>query len=146
MFKSLNHFLKIQRVIVRIRWLIFTKVWGMKIGKSTVISLRTKMDMTNPKGIHIGEDTYIAFEVSILAHDMCRAKKVDTFIGDRCFIGCKSIVLPGVRVGNECIVAAGSVVTKDVPDRCIVAGNPAAIVKRDIQVGRFGVLKKSKES
>jgi acetyltransferase-like isoleucine patch superfamily enzyme len=56
----------------------------------------------------------------------------DTFIGDNCFIGIRAFVMPGVRIGNEVIVGSMSVVTKDVPSNCIVAGNPAKIIKTGI--------------
>ena len=52
-----------------------------------------------------------------------------TEIGDDVWIGANSIILPGVKVGNHCIVAAGSIVTKDVPDYAIVGGNPAKVIK-----------------
>ena len=51
------------------------------------------------------------------------------FIGDDVWIGGKVIILPGVHIGNHCIIGAGSVVTKDVPEWEIVAGNPARIKK-----------------
>lgn len=50
-------------------------------------------------------------------------------IGDDVFIGTRSIILKGVRIGSGSVVAAGSVVTKDVPDYCISAGNPAKVVR-----------------
>lgn len=50
-------------------------------------------------------------------------------IGDDAWIGCNSIILKGVKIGKGCIVAAGSVVTKDTPPFSIVAGNPAKVVK-----------------
>lgn len=52
-------------------------------------------------------------------------------IGEDCWIGGGAIICPGVKIGNRSIVGAGSVVTKDVPDDCIVAGNPA-VVKRKL--------------
>ena len=50
-------------------------------------------------------------------------------IGDGCWIGARSTILGGVTIGNGCVVAAGSVVTKDVPDNTMVAGVPARIKK-----------------
>ncbi|GAA5217690.1 acyltransferase [Corallincola platygyrae] len=138
--KSLNQLLWLQRSLVRMRWYFLTRFWGMDIAKSSVYSMSVKFDRTHPKGIHIGEDSYVAFDVAILSHDMVRAMKVDTYIGDNCFIGARSIILPGVKVGNGSIVGSGSVVTKDVPAGSIVAGNPAKVLQSNIKVGRFGVL------
>jgi maltose O-acetyltransferase len=50
-------------------------------------------------------------------------------IGDDCWIGGAAIICPGVTIGNGVTVGAGSVVTKDVPDRVFVAGNPAKIIR-----------------
>jgi acetyltransferase-like isoleucine patch superfamily enzyme len=50
-------------------------------------------------------------------------------IGDNVWIGANAIILKGVFIGSGSVVAAGSVVTKDVPENCIVAGNPAKIIK-----------------
>jgi len=51
-------------------------------------------------------------------------------IGDDVWIGAGVVVLPGVNIGKHCVIAAGAVVTKDVPDKCLVAGIPAKIIKR----------------
>lgn len=51
-------------------------------------------------------------------------------ISDGCWIGEKACVLPGVSIGKKCVIGAGSVVTKDVPDFSIAAGNPAKVMKR----------------
>ena len=53
-------------------------------------------------------------------------------IGDHVWIGMNVIVLKGVTIGEGAIVAAGSVVTKDVPSHCLVAGVPAKVVKTDV--------------
>ncbi len=50
-------------------------------------------------------------------------------IGDNTWIGTRVIVLPGRKVGKNCILAAGSVITKDVPDYAIVGGNPAKVIR-----------------
>ena len=51
-------------------------------------------------------------------------------IGDDIWIGANAVVLPGVTVGNHCVIAAGAVVTKDVPPHSLVAGVPAKIIKQ----------------
>ncbi len=63
-----------------------------------------------------------------------RRKSVETAyeikIGDDCWLGGNVTILPGVTIGDRCIIAAGSVVTKDVPNDTMVAGNPAKIKKK----------------
>ena len=51
-------------------------------------------------------------------------------INDDVWIGANAVILPGVTIGSHCVVAAGAVVTKDIPDGCIVAGVPAKIIKQ----------------
>jgi acetyltransferase-like isoleucine patch superfamily enzyme len=51
-------------------------------------------------------------------------------IGNDVWIGANAVILPGVTIGSHAVVAAGAVVTKDVPGNCIVAGVPAKIIKR----------------
>lgn len=51
-------------------------------------------------------------------------------IGEGSWLGEKAIILPGVTIGKKCVIGAGSVVTKSVPDYCIAAGNPAKIIKK----------------
>ena len=55
--------------------------------------------------------------------------KEDTIIGNDVWIGASVSIMPGVKVGNGCVIAAGSVVTKDIPDFSVVAGVPAKIIK-----------------
>jgi len=138
--RSLNQIIWIQRFLVRCRLLIANRFWGMDIHPTVRISRSARLDLTYPKGIHIGEETYIAFDAAILSHDMTRAKRVDTVIGRHCFIGARSLILPGVKIGDGSIVAAGSIVTEDVPPRSIVAGNPAKLLRVNIEVGPYGVM------
>lgn len=133
-------FLKIREQLVALQVGVLRRVFGMTIGPGTRISLRAKLDITYPKGVHIGSDTYIAFGVVIFAHDMCRALRTNTFVGDRCFLGANCVIMPGIRVGDDCIVGSGAVVTSDVPSGSIVAGNPARVIRSGIKVGRWGIL------
>lgn len=54
----------------------------------------------------------------------------DVYIGNGCWIGEQVCILSGVSIGEKCIIGAGSVVTKSIPDYCIAAGNPAKVLKR----------------
>jgi acetyltransferase-like isoleucine patch superfamily enzyme len=53
-------------------------------------------------------------------------------IGDRVWIGARATILKGVRVGEGAVIGAGSVVTRDVPARALVAGNPARVVRENV--------------
>lgn len=61
--------------------------------------------------------------------DEAYQSKDDTYIGDGAWIGMRAMLMPGVTLGEGAIVAANSIVTKDVPPYAIVGGNPAAIIK-----------------
>jgi acetyltransferase-like isoleucine patch superfamily enzyme len=84
----------------------------------------------------IGKGTYIAPNVGIFTenHDINdlskRAGGEDVKIGEKCWIGYNSVILPGVELGNNTIVGAGSIVTKSfIEGNCVIAGNPARIIK-----------------
>lgn len=126
-------------IVLRSRINYYRYVYGMNIGDGVKISLSAKLDKTNPRGINVGKNSYIAFDAVLLAHDMARLIHRDVVIGENCFIGGRSIIMPGVTIGNEVVVAAGSVVTKDVPDNVIVAGNPAKIIK-PVKTGKLGII------
>ena len=51
-------------------------------------------------------------------------------IGDNCWIGGNSVICPGVHIGNNVVIGAGSVVTKDIPDWSIAAGNPCKVIRK----------------
>ena len=136
--RSLNSLLWLRNIIISSRIWWWNRFWGMSIDPTAKISLSAKLDRTNPAGVHIGHHSYLTFGVTILTHDHCRHLHTDTWIEPNCFIGCRSIIMPGVRVGPNAVVAAGSVVTKDVPPNTIVAGNPAQIIRENITVGEYG--------
>lgn len=111
------------------------KMYKMDLGDGVRIALKAHLDKSiNPKGMHIGDRTWILNGAFVMAHDHCRSLKVDTFIGHDCVIGINAIIMPGVKIGNEVIIGSGSVVTKDIPDNCIAVGNPAKVIKTNIHV------------
>ena len=140
------------RVLTLIRFLIYkiynlTHRWilryfyGMDIGKNAKISRKAELDYSNnPRGIHIGDNTYVTGGVIIMTHDHVRALKTDTYIGKNCFLGANCIILPGVKVGDHVVVGTGSVVTHDVPSHSIVVGNPAKIIKSGITLKDNGQI------
>lgn len=86
--------------------------------------------------IHIGKGSFIAPNVGIITqnHDLSnpqnRDEAKDVIIGEKCWIGMNSIILPGVVIGDHTIVGAGAVVTKSFPEGyCVIAGNPAKLIK-----------------
>ncbi len=135
---SLNHLLPLRRLLVAAKRGAYVRVFGMDLHPTAQFSLSAYFDRTYPKGVHVGAESWVALGATILTHDRTRGLYLDTRIGERCFVGARSIVLPGVTVGDESVVAAGAVVTRDVPARCIVAGNPARVIREDIEVGAYG--------
>ena len=92
-------------------------------------------------GIFIGEGTFIGHNVILatLNHDMNPYTRADIHpkpihIGKRVWIGSGAIVLPGVTIGDNSVIGAGSVVTKDVPADCVYGGNPAKFIKKNEEV------------
>lgn len=141
---------KISKLISKFYSFYLRKVKGVDLGYNCQVSWRATIDRAHPKGVHIGDNTRVALEALIIAHDYSRGKKMwcDTYIGHHCVIGGRAIILPGVRLGNHVFVGAGSVVTKNFPDHCIIAGNPAKIIRigtiisDKTQIVEFGELKK----
>ena len=105
---------------------------GLIIGKNVTIETNVIIDEIYPYLISIGDNSSIASNVRIFAHDdapvkftgnLSRLGKVE--IKENCFIGDSSIILPGVTIGPNVVVASGSVVNKDIPPNSCVAGVPA---------------------
>lgn len=116
------------------------KIGGGKIHLSDHARIVQGAFLLAQKDIYIGENTAVAYNVTILtsadpnSHYNKLASiyppfKKEVRIGKNCWLGANTLVLPGVTIGDFCVVAAGSVVTKDVPSGVLVAGNPATIKK-----------------
>jgi acetyltransferase-like isoleucine patch superfamily enzyme len=126
-----------------------SRLMGYKnIEKGVILESNLILDKVYPAGIHIGENTLVASHALILCHEHVKRDPLDqrrpwtteTYIGRNCFIGVRATILPGVRIGDEVIVGAATVVTKDVPSHSVVVGNPGRIIKSGIRVNAKAVL------
>lgn len=121
------------------------RINGYRIHPSVIFERHLHLDRLYPQGIHIDANCLIASGATILSHDHCKRVNnqpllFDTYIGKNCFIAVNSTILPGITIGDEVIVGAGSVVTKDVPSNVIVAGNPAKIIRENIKMNNKAEL------
>ena len=98
---------------------------------------------SEPYLITIGDNTTISFDTVFITHcgetrvfrnlaDNDKERQTVIYksirVGSNCFIGCRCTILPGVTIGNNVIVGAGSIVNKDIPDNVVCAGVPAKII------------------
>lgn len=107
---------------------------GLTIGTDCQVNRGVVIDAWHCWLITIGDGCVIAPEAMILAHDASTQPFIGytrlrrTTIGNRVYIGARAMILPGVTVGDDAIVGAGAVVSRDVEGGTIVAGNPAKVV------------------
>jgi maltose O-acetyltransferase len=107
---------------------------GLKLGHNVFLGHGVYIDPGHCWLIEIGDDSEITLNTTILAHDGLLRRRLGysriarVKIGREVFVGCGSIILPGVTIGDGAAVGAGSVVTSDVPPRTLVAGNPAKAI------------------
>lgn len=115
----------------------------IKIGNNVGISGAT---IYARKSISIGDNTLIGGNCKIIDNDFhpieiearlnddkSKIKAKPVVIGKNCFIGCNSIILKGTLLGDGCVVGAGAVVSGKFEDNCVIAGNPAKVVRRNIK-------------
>ena len=114
---------------------------GVKIGNNCHFNPYTFIDLIYPKLIHIEDNVTLGSFSMIFAHSNPTAnlflkkgnyprKVAEVTIKSGAVINPGSIITSGVTVGKNSIVTPGSVVTQDVPDHCVVVGNPARVVKK----------------
>ncbi|TAL20729.1 MAG: acyltransferase [Frankiales bacterium] len=107
--------------------------WGrLRIGDRVFINSGSVV--ISVREITIGDDVALANEVYVMdsnSHGVEGKPHVEApvHIGDGSWIGARAMILPGVTIGKRVVVAAGAVVTRDVPDDVLVAGNPARVIR-----------------
>ena len=104
--------------------------------KRSFIGEGVVFDTMHPEYIHLGNRVHITARTMILTHylrsDMpsINWRTGHVYIGDDTFIGLGTIICNDISIGKNCIIGAGSVVTKNIPDNEIWAGNPAKFIKK----------------
>jgi tetrahydrodipicolinate N-acetyltransferase len=124
-------------VLMRGTKVVVTQGAHFEIGDQSYIHCNSTV--TCFEHIAIGSDCAISWNTNILdgnSHDLTidgvsRPWSAPVAIGDNVWIGAGALVLPGVTLGSGAVVGAGSVVTKDVPDRTVIAGNPARVLGKN---------------
>lgn len=122
-------------------YVAYLRSLGMVIGDNTVIYSPNYcvIDQTRPWMIEIGNNVSITTGVTILTHgydwSVFKGMYGDVLgsagrvkIGDNVFIGMHSTILKGVTIGDNVVIGANSLINKDVPDNCVVVGNPQRVV------------------
>lgn len=108
-------------------------------GKFRIYGSSYNMFGTEPWLVKLGRNVHITMDVKFICHDggtlILRHIIPDLEItkpitvGDNVYIGIRTIILPGVNIGSNCIIGAGSIVTQDIPDNSVAVGIPARVVK-----------------
>ena len=116
---------------------------GLKIGKNCDLISPGPNFGSEPYLIEIGNNTTVSFDVAFVTHDAGTRvlrnladndKEKQTVIygkivvGNNCFIGCRTTILPGVTIGDNTIIGAGSVVNRDIPSNSVAAGVPCKVI------------------
>lgn len=132
---------------------------GMRIGENpdidpsvTFYNCKDLMNMQIGDHCHVGKDCFFDLRDEIIIGNNCTVSMQSTFIthldvgksslksiypsssapislGNDAYLGARSLILPGVRVGNSSLITAGSVITKTVPDNSVVGGVPGKVIK-----------------
>ena len=112
----------------------FDAAKGLEMDDNVVINAKCRIDTRS--GVKIGKNVSISSDVIILtaSHDMDNNMEginyTPTVIDDYVWIGTRAMLLPGVKINKGAVIAAGALVTKDVPEKTVVAGVPAKVIKK----------------
>lgn len=115
----------------RFRKFLF-RLSGITIGKNGFIGMSGYMEDYLPENVVIEDNVTISFGVTFIAHGVKRGldnSQKRIVIRKGSYIGAASVLLPGIEIGRDVVVGAGSVVTKSVPAGAVVAGSPAKILR-----------------
>ncbi|MCQ4087739.1 DapH/DapD/GlmU-related protein [Saccharibacillus sp. JS10] len=135
-WKGVKNFVFIQIArycpILEMKNWIYRHMLRMKVGPDTAFGLMVMVDVFFPEKISIGRNTVIGYNTTILAHEyLIREYRLgNVVIGDEVMIGANTTILPGVTIGDGAVVAAGSVVYRDVEPGTFVGGNPLRVIER----------------
>lgn len=110
------------------------------IGQNVIFDQNVQLVLSEGTKVEIGDDCIFADGVKIRTSDQHsifnKGKKInrgrDVIIGKHVWLGASSVIMKGVNIGNGSIVGMCSLVTKNIPSNCVVAGIPSQIVKEDI--------------
>jgi len=103
----------------------------MKVGEKTSFALMVVPDVMFPEMITVGSNSIIGYNTTLLAHEYLikEYRLGPVIIGNEVMVGANSTILPGITIGDGAIVAAGTLVHKDVPAGAFVGGNPMRIIR-----------------
>ncbi|MGM0524049.1 MAG: acyltransferase [Bacillota bacterium] len=134
-FKVMKNFVVIQLArytpILSVKNWLYRTLLGMRVGKETSFALMVMVDLMFPERITVGRNTIIGYNTTILTHEyLIREYRLGhVTIGDEVMIGANCTILPGVTIGDGATVAAGTVVSKDIPAYAFAKGNPVIITE-----------------
>lgn|SRR5690606_8299549 len=109
---------------------MYRKLLKMDVGKHTAFAFMVMVDIMFPEKIKIGDNTIIGYNSTILAHEYLidEYRVGEVRIGNEVMIGANSTVLPGITIGDNAVIAAGTVVHKNVEAGTFVGGNPMRVI------------------
>jgi len=139
---------RVSNIISYIRREIYAKLYpigyarsiGVKLGENVnFYGMPSGMFGTEPWLITMGNNVYVTSGCTFVTHDggtLILRKEIPDLewtapitIGNDVYIGIRSIILPGVNIGDRVIIGAGSIVSKDIPDNSVAIGSPARVIK-----------------
>lgn len=128
--------------------MVIAKIFPVKYAKKIGVNMSSDVQIfgssysmfgTEPWLITLGSNVHITLDVKFICHDggtlIFRNRIPDLEItkpisvGNNVYIGVRTLIMPGVIIGNDCVIGAGSIVTKNIPDNSVAVGIPARVIK-----------------